>query len=154
METFDSDIIDLQKIVDLLKVIEMGFTEDANKKRKLDKSVNSTTDLAKIRQERDEALNGNKILKLEQSLLQKHLLQELSDCRRGLSESQRENDELKCSELEPSGITDNSYTSMTICLLAIGKCTNTDSKWKDRDIQTLILALQLPLVGVCSLPPP
>ena len=39
METFDSDIIVLQTIIDMLKVIEMGFTKDKDKKRKLDKSV-------------------------------------------------------------------------------------------------------------------
>jgi len=141
METFDSDIIGLQKIMDSLKVIEIGFTEDANKKRKLKKSVDWTTDLD-LRQELDETRNENELLKLklEQSLQ--------TDSRRELSESQRENDELKCSELEPSGITDNSYTSMTIRLLTIGKCTNTaDSKWKDRELRTLILALQLPLLG-------
>jgi len=45
LASFHSDIIDLQKIMGLLKVIEMGFTENANKKRKLDKSVDWTTDL-------------------------------------------------------------------------------------------------------------
>ena len=39
METFDSDIIVLQTIIDMLKVIEMGFTKDKDKKRKIDKSV-------------------------------------------------------------------------------------------------------------------
>ena len=152
METFDAEIIELQTIINMLKVIERGY----DKKRKLNKSVDlttesvhSTTDLVKIRQE-------NKILKLKLEHLELKLkgeqslqtdLCKLTDCRQELSKLQRENEELKCSQLEPTGITDNTYTSMTIRLLTIGKCTNTDFKWNDLELRTLILALQLPLLG-------
>ena len=151
METFDSDIIVLQTIIDMLKVIEMGFTKDKDKKRKLDKSVDSITDMAKIRQELDEAWNENEILKLKlEQLKVEQSLQ--TDCRRELRESQSENDELKyelkCSKLEPSGIMGNTFTSMTIRLLTIGKCANTSNKWKRCEIRTLILAIQLPFLSV------
>ena len=90
----------------------------------------------------DETRNENELLKLKL----KQSLQ--TDSRRELSKLQHENDKLKCSQLKPSRITDNTYTSMTIRLLAIGKCTNTDIKWNDRELRTLILALQLPFVDV------
>ena len=70
LASFHSDIIDLQTIIDMSIVIEMGFTKDKDKKRKFDKSVDSTTesvdsttDLAKIRQELEEALKQCAILK-------------------------------------------------------------------------------------------
>ena len=73
IESFNSDITDLQRSVDLLNKIELGINK-ANKKRKLDKSVNLTTksidsttdlDLAKIRQELDKVQNKNVLLKLK-----------------------------------------------------------------------------------------
>ena len=42
---------------------------------------------------------------------------------------------------------DNTFTSMTMRLLGMGKCAKTDNKWENREIITLIRALKIPFIG-------
>ena len=91
--------------------------------------------------------------KLQQSQQSQRETDAQQESQQVLSELQQVNNELlvKCFELELSSIMDkNTFTSMTIHLLMMGKCTNTDLNWnwKDREIITLIRVLQIPFVGV------
>ena len=159
IESINTDIVDLQSSVDSLKKIELSINK-ANKKRKhastdSTNSMDSTTgsDLAKIQQELDKVRNENVLLKMKLQQSQQSLQtvsQKETDAQRVLSELQQVNDVLRarCFELKPSSIMDidNLFTSMTIHLLAMGKCTNTEIHWENREIITLIRALQIPLI--------
>ena len=159
IESINTDIVDLQSNVDSLNEIESSINK-ANKKRKhvLTNSIHSTTnsDLAKIQQELDKVRNENVLLKMKLQQSQQQLQQAQrteTESQQVLSELQQVNDELraKCYELEPSRSImdmDNTFTSMTIRLLAMGKCMNTELHWENLEIITLIRALQIPFVDV------
>ena len=151
IESINTDIIDLQSSVVSLNKIELSINK-ANKKRKhvLTNSIDSTTnsDLAKIQQE-------NVLLKTQLQQAQQQLQQaqqSLQTVSQRETELQQVNDELRaqCFELKPSSIMDmdNPFTSMTIRLLAMGKCTNTDREWDNREMITLIRALEIPFIGM------
>jgi Skp family chaperone for outer membrane proteins len=160
IESINTDIVDLQSNVDSLNEIESSINK-ANKKRKRvltnsTNSMDSTTgsDLAKIQQELDKVRNENVLLKMKLQQSQQQLQQAQrteTESQQVLSELQQVNDELraKCYELEPSRSImdmDNTFTSMTIRLLAMGKCMNTELHWENLEIITLIRALQIPLI--------
>jgi transketolase len=156
IDSINTDIDDLQSSVDSLNKIESNIIK-AKKKRKhvSTNSIHSTTnsDLAKIQQEN--VLLKTQLQQSQQQLQQaRQSLQTVSqtetdarrESQRVLSELQQVNDKLRaqCFELKPSIIMDmdNPFTSMT------SKCANTDREWDNREMITLIRALEIPFIGV------